>query len=438
MATTSPSTGRFIQVPDLIGFQAKDAVEALRVGGFTPVTYPHPVDNVSEAGFIVGTEPPPLSAIRPGSHVSLSVGSHPDFDWRANATVDTAQSTPTQLPLTWPHSADPGLAKPEPEFDPHAVEPAPTSAANPGVTSTPASPSDAAVREHPLDAGSSRVDTTTLGAAAESYADDLSASVPTPEDLDAWQRLRQSETASYADEQAARDDDTNAASVDDSEIPFANAEIVDVQAERAAQERARREARRRSARRYRRLTTKQKAVIGGLLGLVVLLVLSATSTHKHARGHATAATTTTTTPSRTKTRVKAHHPATDKTTTAAPKKRKTTVAPPAKHKAPVKRVVVIHTHTKVVTVTVTSPTQTPYSGSDSSYTPPASSYTPPSSTNTHTAVPTTTTAAQHSTSTTSKPASTHATADKSSSGSGGGSALQSPTGATAPPSPTQP
>ena len=61
--------------------------------------------------------------------------------------------------------------------------------------------------------------------------------------------------------------------------------------ERAPEDQARRDARRRSARRYRRLTGKQKALIGVVLALTLLLVAAAVSGHKpraHQAAHAVA------------------------------------------------------------------------------------------------------------------------------------------------------
>jgi len=432
MATTTP-TGRVFPVPDLVGQKAAHAIEQLRDLGLTPVPLPAVVADLSQAGYVLGLDPPPTSPVRAKQRVTLSVATHPDFDGRAEAGIDELPSTPVQPPLAWPQSADAGVASPEPEFDPRALSRAPTSAATPGVSSAPApSLGDAAFGEFPHDRGDSRADSPTSGVAAEPYEDDLAASVPTPDDyaaLDEWDRMRAAEEASYANEHAP------VASANTLEATFVASPIVqpeqaDVERERVAEEEAKREARRRSARRYRRLTIKQKLIVGAVFALTLVLVVAAASNHKP-RAHRAAAVTK---PTKTEARAKAtkHR--------VAPKKHKP--AAPAKQ-----RVIVVRTRTrtrtKVVTVTVTTPTSTPTSSDTSSYVPPASS----SVTQTHAPATSTTTtpvtkapakAPAKSPSSSTKPASTHASADPTSSGTGGGSTLQNPDGATAPPNPTQP
>lgn len=423
MATTIP-TGRFLPVPDLVGVKAPEAIARLRQLGLTPVTLPSAVTDVSEAGMVLGIDPPADSPVRSRAKITLSVGTHPERDARL-ASTGTEPSAPVQPPLTWPRSAEVGLAAPAPEFAAHELSGAPQSAAKPGVTCAPASSSDAAFREFPLGAGSSRADTTAPGAAANPYVDDLSEAVPTPADYaaqDEWDRLRASESARFADDYAPGAGTTEAAT---EEPPIVTAEVVDLQAERAAEERARRDARRRSARRYRRMSLKQRVVLGGLFGLIVLLIIAAATNKPKLKPHGAGSTATTTTP--------ATPPVKAPARTHAPVKHAPKPTLPRKHKAPFKRrVIVIHrTRTKVVTVTVTTPTSTPTSV--------GSSYTPPATTSTYThSSSATTTPTDHAPSASSKPASSHASADKTSSGTGGGSTLQTPNGATAPPTPNQP
>lgn len=431
MATTTP-TGRFFPVPDLVGVKAPEAITRLRELGLTPVTLPSAVADVAEAGFVLGIDPPPDSPVRTRAKITLSVGTHPDSDSRSE-TLSTEPSTPVQPPLAWPHSADAGLAAPDARFAPASIARAPQSAAKPGVASAPASSSDAASGEFPQDAGSSRADTATFGAAAESYFDDLSEDVPTPADYadlqDEWDRLRASESARFADDYAPAPGDAGAPT---QEPPVVTAEIVDLQAERDAEERARREKRRRSARRYRRMSLKQRFVVGGLFGLIVLLIIAAATNKTKLKPNSDRSSVTATkpTPATHKAPARHHTPIKHEPKPAHPR-----LPRPKAHTAPAKRrVIVIHrTRTKVVTVTVTTPTSTPTTVG-SSYTP------PPTSTSTYThSSSSAATPVYHAPATTSpKPASTHASADKTSSGTGGGSTLQTPNGAIAPPTPNQP
>jgi hypothetical protein len=455
--TTSTPTGRVFALPDLVGVKAAQAIEQLRALGLTPVPLASVVPDVDQAGYVLGLDPPATTQVRAKARITLSVATHPDFDGRAEAGIAEPLSAPVQPPLHWPQSAPAGIATPEPEYDPSALNGAPTSAATPDVSFAPAPPppGDAAFGEFPQDGGSSRADSATVGVAAESYVDDLSAPVPTPGDfaaLDEWDRLRNDEASRFVDEHVPAE---GGATVEAPVIrpSVAGGEQTDLERERAAEEKAKHDARRRSARRYRRLTFKQKLIVAGVFALTLLLVVAAASNHKpHADRTAkkTVATHTTTHSTPVK-----KHPA------------------PTKHKPPVKpkrRVIVrtrTRTRTKVVTVTVKTPTTPVPTDNTSSYVPPASTgnvdnYTPTTPVASETHAPTSTVAtdtqapthtvasATHTTSraaptkrptssaSSSKPAHTHASAEPTSSGTGGASTLQNPDGATAPPNPTQP
>lgn len=435
MATTT-STGRTFLVPDLVGVKAAEAIDRLRELGLTPVPLPSLVSDVAEAGHVIGLEPTPGSSVRPKAHITLSVGTHPDYDGRADVTLAEAPSAPVQPPLTWPQSAPGGFAEPEPDYEPQQFARPVQPAAAPDATSVPApAPAGVAFGEFPQNAGASRTDLNASGAAAETYADveDFSAQIPTPDEYAEWDSLRDAETAKVHEQHAQPD--APSADTFDFEPPIIHAELVDVERERAAEDDARRAARRRSARRYRRLTFKQKACVAGVLLVVLVLAAAAAGGHKKpgAAGVSTTPVTTTTSTHEPSSQAKGHKPS---TSTTAKK-------PVAKATKPVRRVIVVRTRTrtrtrtKVVTVTVTTPTSVPTSSASTgqAYTPPATTthtYTPASTTPASTTSPSSTTSAAKSSP---KPASTHASADPKSSGTGGGSTLKTPNGATAPPQP---
>ncbi|MGH3264533.1 MAG: PASTA domain-containing protein, partial [Trebonia sp.] len=420
----------------LVGVKAAEAIDRLRELGLTPVPLPSLVSDVAEAGHVIGLEPTPGSSVRPKAHITLSVGTHPDYDSRADATVVDAPSAPIQPPLTWPQSAPGGFAEPEPDYEPRQFARPIQPAAAPDATSAPApAPAGVAFGEFPHNAGASRADLHASGAAAETYADveDFSAEIPTPDQCAEWDRMRDAETAKVHEQHAQPDATT--ADTFDFEPPLIHAELVDVQRERAAEDDARRAARLRSARRYRRLTFKQKACVAGVLLIVLVLAAAAAGGHKKP-GAAGASITpvTTTTPTHTPSSQAKNH---------KPSSRTTTKKPVAKVTKPVRRVIVVRkrnrtrARTKVVTVTVTTPTSVPTSSASTgqAYTPPATpahTYTPLATTPATTSSPASTTPPAKSSP---KPASTHASADPKSSGTGGGSALKTPNGATPPPQP---
>lgn len=426
MATTSP-TGRVFPLPDLVGVKAAQAIEQLRELGLTPVPLPSVVADVAEAGFVLGLDPPPSAMVRPKTRITLSVATHPDFDGRAEASLDQLPSVPVQPPLGWPHSAPAGLATPEPEFDPRDLGALTETAAVPHAQSAPApAVADVAFAEPPHDGSSSAA--IPSDSAAPPFFDEFTASVPTPDEYaaqDEWDRIRAEQSAQHSRQHGDTDDVSAALDFDDAQ-PVVHGELVDVAHQRAEDDQRRREARRR-ARKYRRLTFKQKAVVGTVLLSTLLLVLAAASGHKR--------------PARATT---VHHTARKrslhtKTPRHARPATKSLAVRKKKHAAKPKTRIVVRTRTRTRVVTVTVPTSTAPTSSltNSATTTPASSYTPPAQPAvTHTVAQTP--PARTSTTTSSKPASARTSTDSSSSGTRGGSTLQSPDGAIAPPKPTQP
>lgn len=419
MTTRSP-TARAIEVPDLVGDKADQAIQTLRELGLMPVTWSAAVPDVKEAGFVLGLEPPAGTTVRAKTLITLSVATHPDFQGH-DVDLELQPDRPMQPPLAWPLSAPTGFASPDPEADSHALTVTFPSAAAPDALSAPASPTPAAAfGEIPQDADASAAALAPGAAMSGLYLDDVSAPVPTPDELaaeDEWDRLRAAEAARHASQRPS----TSAATLPAAPQPTILADGPDdLERERASEDQARRHARRRSARRYRRLTGKQKALIGAVLALTLLLVAAALSGHKPAAQQAA------------RDRGRRGTPAARKPSTPSVLPQTPTTVPP-------RRVVRVHTRTHVVTVTVTTPSPRPRQSHSSSHTTAASgssSYTPPVTTHaseTPAAAPSVTEnrTVPASSPEPSAPVSAHPT----SGGTGGGSTLQSPDGATAPPQP---
>ena len=119
MTTRSP-TARAIEVPDLVGDKADQAIQTLRELGLMPVTWSAAVDDVKEAGFVLGLEPPAGTTVRAKTLITLSVATHPDFQGH-DVDLDLPPDTPMQPPLAWPLSAPTGFAQPHPDADPPAA-----------------------------------------------------------------------------------------------------------------------------------------------------------------------------------------------------------------------------------------------------------------------------------------------------------------------------
>jgi hypothetical protein len=426
MATRAP-TNRAIEVPDLVGDKADQAIQQLRALGLMPITWSAAVDDVNDAGFVLGLDPPPGTPVRPKGHVTMSVATHPDFQGYADDGPGAPPDPAVQTPLTWPLSSPTGfaVAKPAPTYE--AFTDAFPTAVTPDAPSAPASsPFDAAFREVRHDAvGPSSAAAPTPGVAADLYALDVSAPVPTPDEISAdsdWERLRAAEAARHAADPHGSTEAEAASTILHPSVGVAEAASPD--SAEALEEQARREARRRSARRHRRVTLKQKMIVGGVLALTLLIVLGAMSGHKPVGRPAAAHAT----PHR------ATRPA--RTTTAPP--------PVPRHKRPKARkprvIVRWRTRTRVVRVKVHTPASSnPQPSASSPATPVSAGPSTPAAPSTGAGVAPTSSGASASRPAAStpshQPASTPSSADSRSSGHGGGSTLQSPDGSTAPPQP---
>jgi hypothetical protein len=424
--TTRAPTARAVEVPDLVGDKADQAIQQLRALGLMPITWSSAVEDVNDAGFVLGLDPPPGTPVRPKGHVTMSVATHPDFQGHGEDAIDAPPDPPVQTPLTWPLSSPTGFAAPAATPTSGALTDAFPTAATPDAPSAPASsPFDAAFREVRHDAaGPSSAAQPTPGVAADLYALDIAAPVPTPDEISAdaeWDRLRAAEAARHAAGQRDSTDSETAPTIVQPAVGADEAAAPD--SAQALEEQARREARRRSARRHHRLTLKQKAIVGGVLALTLLIVLGAMSGHKPvAPAGAHTAAHLATAPAR---------------TTAAP-------APPAQHKRPKPRkprvIVRWRTRTRVVRVKVhtpapsnpqaigSSPAAPVSAGPSTAAAPTTGAGVAPPSSDGSASPPAASTPSQ-------KTASTPSSADSRSSGHGGGSTLQSPDGSTAPPQP---
>ena len=419
MTTRSP-TAKGIEVPDLVAFKADEAIQTLRELGLMPVTWSAAVADVKEAGYVLGLEPPAGTTVRAKTLITLSVATHPDFQGH-DVVLDLPSDRPMQPPLAWPLSAPTGFASPDPATSSHALTVTFPRAAATDALSVPASPSaSTAFVEIPHDDAGASVEALTPEAPADFYLDDVSAPVPTPDELAAdaeWDRLRAAEAARHAAQQPGTA--TAIAPAAPEPAPLA-AESDDLERDRKLEDQARRDARRRSARRYRRLTGKQKALIAGVLALTLLLVAAALSGHKPPAHWAA-------------------HSVTRRGTRPARKPGTSAVLPQTPARVPPRRAVRVRTRTRVVTVTVTTPSPHPrptHSSSRTAAPSSSSSYTPPVSTHTSETPAVKPAVTSYRPAPTSSPQpSVPESAHPSSGGTGGGSTLRSPDGATAPPQP---
>jgi hypothetical protein len=244
--------------------------------------------------------------------------------------------------------------------------------------------------------------------------------VPTPDEISAdaeWDRLRATEAARHAAGQ----------SFDPQAQPTAlHPAVIDGDAgtqpdsAQALEEKARRDARRRSARRHRRLTRGQKAIVGGVLALTLFIAAAAMSGHKPV-AHPPAST---------------HIASRRAAQPAHPTAAAATVAHKRAKAAKPRVVVRWRTRTRVVRVKVHTPAPTTSQANHSTPSSSASAAPATAAPSSSGAGVTPTAPSRPAASKPShQPASSPSSADSHSSGTGGGSRLQSPDGSTAPPQP---
>ena len=82
--TTRTPTCRMIEVPDLVGVKADQAIHKLRELGLLPSTWSAEVQEVNDAGVVLGLDPPAGSPVRPRALITMSVAAHPDFRGHAD------------------------------------------------------------------------------------------------------------------------------------------------------------------------------------------------------------------------------------------------------------------------------------------------------------------------------------------------------------------
>jgi len=446
--TTRTSTGRAIEIPDLVGDKADKAIQRLRELGLMPIMWSAEVDDVNHAGFVLGLDPPAGTPVRPKAPVTMSVATHPDFQGHADDSFAQSDEL-VQPPLTWPLSSPSGLAAPAtPPPHADASVDAFATAATPGAPSAPASsPIDAASREirHP-DAAASSAEQPTPGVAADPY--DVSAPVPAPDEIsaeDEWTRLRAAEAARHAADHPASDELQAPPLALIEYAPEETAPQVDAD---ALEEQARRQAARRRARRRRRLTLRQKAIVASVLAVTVLIGVMAMSGRKpqadpaktahiasHHRKRLAHSAATPAMGGHEHARPAAHH--------TRAKAASRPVRHHKKHRRPHERVTRaarerIRTHVTTVTLHAPGPSSTatnsrssaaPIDTTPSTTTPASAGAGSPTTAAPPTSNPPAASTPSHQSS------SVPSSSGSGSSGTGGGSTLQSPDGTTAPPQP---
>ena len=107
MAEQNPytPTSRTIEMPDLIGFRADQAIQYLRKLGLNPITWLAEVDDVSDAGFVLGLDPPAGSPMRPKTYITVCVATHPDVPRHAD-DLPVQRDIVVPPPLTGPGVCD--------------------------------------------------------------------------------------------------------------------------------------------------------------------------------------------------------------------------------------------------------------------------------------------------------------------------------------------
>ena len=104
--TTRTPTGRAIEVPDLVGVKADQAIQKLRELGLMAITWAAEVEDINEAGFVLGLDPPAGSPVRPKTFITMSVAAHPDVQGHADDSLAGQADRLVEPPLTGPEICD--------------------------------------------------------------------------------------------------------------------------------------------------------------------------------------------------------------------------------------------------------------------------------------------------------------------------------------------
>lgn len=104
--TTRTPIGRAIEVPDLVGVNADQAIQMLNELGLVPITWSAEVEEVNEAGFVRGLDSPAGSPVRLISSITVSVGTLPDFHRHADESLAGQAEDLVQRPVTGPGICD--------------------------------------------------------------------------------------------------------------------------------------------------------------------------------------------------------------------------------------------------------------------------------------------------------------------------------------------
>ena len=98
--TTRTPTRRTIEVPGLVGDKAEQAIQRLRELGLMPTSWCAEVEDVNEAGFVLGFDPPAGSPVRPTASITISVAAQPEIQERAAGSLARQADKLVQTPLT--------------------------------------------------------------------------------------------------------------------------------------------------------------------------------------------------------------------------------------------------------------------------------------------------------------------------------------------------
>lgn len=87
-------------MPNLVGLRADLAIQRLRELNLLPITLPTEVDDVNEAGVVLGLDPPAGSSVRPRAMITMSIAAHRDFKGHPDSSLPRQADRPVELNST--------------------------------------------------------------------------------------------------------------------------------------------------------------------------------------------------------------------------------------------------------------------------------------------------------------------------------------------------
>lgn len=104
--TTRTPTRRAIDVPDLVGVRAEQAIQILRELGLMSITWAAAIEDASAAGYVLGLDPPAGSIVRLKACIAVSVAVHPDRQGHADGSLAGEAVKPAHQTSAGPEFCD--------------------------------------------------------------------------------------------------------------------------------------------------------------------------------------------------------------------------------------------------------------------------------------------------------------------------------------------